>query len=252
VGRTLLLALLLAVSAVAADGPAIDPLTWKFPHEIVWTLADGAVWWSVGHTATLLTISPEPGAVRVTVHAVERFDEAGLPAQLTPVQSHTFSATAADAAAPKAGLHRKTNGYWDFHFGKLPPASYTQHQRLFFARPPRFRYCLTFHLSGEVTGDGRFAQLQLAVLVAELLDDPAVPTTLAWPANQPMPRGIVPTTDWYAKEQPPAPWAAAFPVRGPLAADRPQAAQRQPAYVRSAPALDLPTPPDQLGTEDDN
>jgi hypothetical protein len=238
-----LILLLLIGTVRAGEGPAIDPLVWKFPHEIVWTLADGAVWWSVGHTATVLTIVPEADAVTVAVHGVTRFGADGLPAALTPLVAHTFRATAADAAAPKQGLHRKTNGYWDFNFGKLPPAPYTQHHRLFFAGSPRFRYCLTFHLSGETTGDGRFAQLQLAALVAELLDDPALPTTLSWPAGQPMPRGLVPVTDWSAKESPPAPWAADFPRRGPFAEGRCQPAQRLPAYVRSSPALDLPTPP---------
>jgi len=166
--------------------PAIPPLVWAWPHDILWRAADGPTWASVGHSPTVLTIVPvgvkrEAGeiietrdgsgrllAVELMAWAVTEIDaktaaprivrpavaaqavRVGEPAPpertLTPVR---VRADDPDGGKQKRGLHRKRNGNWDFYFSALPKAPFTFHGRIFVRRSDQFRYCLVVHAEGD-------------------------------------------------------------------------------------------------------
>lgn len=166
--------------------PVASGGVWKWPHEIVWQSADGPAWFSVGRTATILTIEPSGKELKLSAYATNALDK--------PLASLTIPADDPHAAEPKTGLHRKSAGNWDFGFGALPKAPFTFLGSMFFQRSETFRYCLTVHAQGE-----SFEKLSLFVLVAELHQDPAVVDRSSWPEGAPMPAAQHPTpvkTEW--------------------------------------------------------
>lgn len=219
--------------------PPITPLIWLWPQEMTWLPDHGAMWISVGHTATALLIEPagvdeKGGEIIATmdgsgaIHSVKltalsltgfhpetnapQFD-AGAP----PLAELVIDADYADAGTRKRGLHKTRAGHWDFGFGALPTAAYTLHRYLHFDRSEQFKYCLVIHveaetepladaLAGKSGSRNAFKDIRIHILVSQLLEIPGMEMTSTWREGEPMPRGITASRDWYEREEVKARW----------------------------------------------
>lgn len=201
------------VAQVAPGGvQPLLPKLWQARDAVTWKLDRGAVWASLGHSATVMTIAPDgpPGKaarIVVTVHRVESFDAATkAPVKVTPLAGKVF------AVAELAGVKGKTAAH------------------NFYVPGETFRYCLMTTLRFEPAGGGAqaFASASLRVAVIEFLEDKGtVPTTSKWiePTNKA-------DASWAKRERLLAPWADGRPVAGRL-----EGTPAQPVFGPAAPRV---------------
>ena len=242
----LLVALLILMSTAPlktrADAPDnVPPLTqliWLWPQEITWRPDLGAIWISVGHTATVLLIEPAgvderdgeiistmdgSGAihsVKLTALSLTGFHpETNAPQfdAAPPLAELVIDADNDNAGARKRGLHKTRAGHWDFGFGWLPTAPYTLHRYLHFNRSEQFKYCLVIHVESELEplpdylaekagSRNTFKDIKIHVLVSQLFEDPEIELTSTWAEGEPMPQNPPPSRDWYQREEVKARW----------------------------------------------